>query len=284
MSGDPTDSPESCRNCGWEVDRNYCPNCGQHIGNHNNRLWPLILEFLDEFLRFDSKLFRTIGPLVRHPGLLTRQWAEGKRVAHISPLKLYVTLSALFFIELTLRGTPAVPFITDPNPVAGQNISELSSRWILGSQGHELSHIDRKSLVEHFFMHLPAASLVLVPLTALILTALYARQNVNYVEHLVFILHYNCFCFLSLGVAALTNSGLLSAVAFVWALGYLLVALKVNYGQSWAKSTLKYTLFIIAYVPLLFVGFVGTTFVAATMARKVDPSGMSSSEMHHSHG
>lgn len=283
MPGDLTDSPSACRNCGWEVDRYYCPNCGQHVGNHNNRLWPLIQEFLEEFVRFDSKLFRTIGPLVRHPGLLTRQWAEGKRASYISPLKFYVTLSALFFLELSLLGNLQVPPISNTELVHSQHQIDASDFLIWGQKAPDFSKIDHKSLIDHFFMHLPAASLVLVPLTALILSVLYARGKVNYVEHLVFILHYNSFCFLTLGLAAVTRSTLLSVVAFLWAVGYLLVALKVNYGQSWAKSFFKYLLFIVAYVPLLILGLAGTTLVAAVMAQKIEPASMSPSEMHHSH-
>lgn len=284
MAGDPIDSPLACRNCGWQVDRNYCPNCGQHYGNHNNRLWPLIQEFLDEFLRFDSKLFRTLIPLVKHPGLLTRQWADGKRASYISPLKLYVTLSALFFLESSLMGHSEVPLIANNGVVHAQHHLDPTDFWVWGHQGPDLAKIDQRSLIDHFFMHLPAAGLLLVPLTALILSVLYARKKVNYVEHLVFILHYNSFCFLSLGVAALTNISLVSLIALVWPIVYLLIALKENYGQSWAKSTFKFVLFFFAYIPLLIFGLAGTAIVAATMASKIEPSSLSSSEMHHSHG
>ena len=283
MSGDSTDSPVACRNCGWQVERSYCPNCGQHIGNHNNRLWPLIQEFLEEFVRFDSKLLRTLLPLVRHPGLLTRQWSEGKRASYISPLKLYVTLNAVFFLELSLRGNPQFPIGTPTDHPAGHHMTDSPDRWSFALQVGDLSNIDKRSLFEHFFMHLPAASLVLVPLTALILSVLYARRNVNYVEHLVFILHYNSFCFLSLGLAVLTKSVWLSGVAFLWALGYLLVALKTNYGQSWARSGVKYILFIVAYVPLLLLGFAGTAVVAASMAQRIATTSMTPHEMAHFH-
>ena len=45
-------------------------------------------------------------PLLFRPGFLTKQYVAGKRVAYLSPLKMYLTISAVFF--LILSSTPHI--------------------------------------------------------------------------------------------------------------------------------------------------------------------------------
>ena len=104
-----------CRNCGHEVHAVYCPRCGQSIADNNQSLWQFIKEFLEEFIQFDSKFLRTIIPLCLKPGFLTSEWTAGRRVRYITPLKLYVTLSALFFLVLSYHRPAEVINIDDSN-------------------------------------------------------------------------------------------------------------------------------------------------------------------------
>lgn len=92
-----------CRNCGHEVHAVYCPRCGQNIADNNQSLWQFIKDFLEEFIQFDSKFLRTVVPLCFKPGFLTSEWTSGRRVRYITPLKLYITLSALFFLVLSYQ-------------------------------------------------------------------------------------------------------------------------------------------------------------------------------------
>ena len=48
--------------------------------------------------------------MLRKPGELTRQWLEGRRVHFISPLRLYLTASLVFFIAAA-----SAPQLRDPS-------------------------------------------------------------------------------------------------------------------------------------------------------------------------
>ena len=122
-----------CRNCGHEVHAVYCPRCGQSIADNNQSLWQFIKDFLEEFVQLDSKFIRTIVPLCFKPGFLTSEWTAGRRVRYITPLKLYITLSALFFLVLSYQplkfeGTPDKPGIVSITK-DGDN-SDSSDQWI----------------------------------------------------------------------------------------------------------------------------------------------------------
>ena len=47
---------------------------------------------------YDGRIAHTIGALLLHPGRLTREFIEGHRVRYISPVRLYLTASVLYFV------------------------------------------------------------------------------------------------------------------------------------------------------------------------------------------
>jgi hypothetical protein len=97
---------ESCLNCGYEIqDYNYCPQCGQLNTNKHVSVSHFFKDFAGEFLTFDSKFFKSFGPLIKQPGHLTNEYAMGRRVRYILPLRLYVFVTFLFFFILSVNTT-----------------------------------------------------------------------------------------------------------------------------------------------------------------------------------
>ena len=107
----------ACTNCAYafvpgEPDE-FCPRCGQQ--NH-----PVIIgfghmveEFLEGVFHFDGKVFRTAGLLLFKPGELTRRYLAGQRMPYVPPLRLYVFLSFVYFLLLSVdtgHGTTTVKF------------------------------------------------------------------------------------------------------------------------------------------------------------------------------
>ena len=90
---------ESCSNCGKELkEDNYCPECGQQNTTKNVEISMLLRDFVDDFFTLDSRLFKTIVPLLFKPGFLTVEYNSGKRIKYLPPLRMYLVLSILFFI------------------------------------------------------------------------------------------------------------------------------------------------------------------------------------------
>lgn len=89
-----------CLNCGALVAGRYCPDCGQETHDQSVALGTLASELASEALSLDSKVARTVLPLLFHPGFLTNEFNRGRRVRYLSPLKMYLVISALFFFVL----------------------------------------------------------------------------------------------------------------------------------------------------------------------------------------
>ena len=93
-----------CLNCVAHLKGPYCHNCGQP-DRHFIRFFPKVLwEMVNEAFDFDSKVFRTIIPLLLSPARLTMEYIAGRRARYVNPLRLYIITSVLFFITVTYFG------------------------------------------------------------------------------------------------------------------------------------------------------------------------------------
>ena len=134
---------------------------------------------------------------------------------------------------------------------------------------------DGRALANELLDNVPAALIVLLPLMALVLKALYPLSRRYYVEHLLFFVHFHAFFFLILtlqilfarlaallrvpdAVAAVT----LVAVSFYVPV-YLFVAMRRVYGQGRIFTFLKYVLLLIAYITGITVTMLGALTIAA---------------------
>lgn len=93
-----------CLNCGTELKGPFCYYCGQPDKNLMRFFPALLRDLLEDVLDLDSRFMRTLKPLLFHPGKLTRDYLDGRRFRYVTPMRLYIFSSMLFFI---LAGTLA---------------------------------------------------------------------------------------------------------------------------------------------------------------------------------
>jgi hypothetical protein len=95
---------------------------------------PTLKEFLHElaedFLHWEGKLATTFRLLVAKPGALTNEYLAGRRIRYISPLRIYLTCSVLFFFVSALVPKPPIVIRTGAavqTQVGPINISQSDS-------------------------------------------------------------------------------------------------------------------------------------------------------------
>src|SRR5206468_8575282 len=103
-----TSAPRDCLNCGAPVSQRFCPACGQAAVDPNPTLREFAHEAAGEFLLWDGKLATTFRLLLTKPGELTREYLGGRRARYLSPLRLYLTCSVLFFALKALAPDPPI--------------------------------------------------------------------------------------------------------------------------------------------------------------------------------
>lgn len=89
---------DDCQNCGTELQGPYCHYCGQPDKNFFRFFPALLREMMGDLLDFDSRISRTLKPLLFQPGKLATDYMQGRRFRYTSPVRLYLFSSIIFFV------------------------------------------------------------------------------------------------------------------------------------------------------------------------------------------
>ncbi|WP_245539547.1 DUF3667 domain-containing protein [Pontibacter roseus] len=291
-----------CPNCGYTFEEvnNYCPNCGQENHDLNVPVKHLAEEFLESTLHYDTKFWKTLKYLLFCPGLLTEKFNLGKRASYVPPFRLYVFVSIVFFTVLALlagnslkispkQDVQAEVAKTDPKAAAalheadslrtatlnrlGQSISPQNSQ---GEFGQELSAKfqrftqNEEQARQKLFKNISFMMFILMPFFGFILYLFYRRQGRNYVEHLMFSVHFHTFFFL-LTIAGLAVDFFFEGFdmplwVFLISIVYLFLALRRVYKESYLSTFIKLIPLGITYLFTLTIFFLSTVAVSVWLS------------------
>ena len=274
---------KACLNCGAELQGPFCAQCGQKALLHPKpTIHELVEDALEEFAHFDGKIVQTLKMLVTRPGQLTVDIVEGRRARYIAPLRLYLTVSVLFFLVAALsppnasivkRAPPkstGVSFGTDLN--VGRELSEEEKRALLAAADTDgprflrpLVHRaveDPVGLQRDVFAAWPKALFALLPIFALCVALFYHRRH--FVEHMYFALHIHAFAFLAMAINSTVALAHIAWISIPFGLAVLIgipvyvhIAFKRVYGETHILTMVKETgvglLYTMASIPAIFI-------------------------------
>lgn len=86
-----------CADCGETLSGLFCAACGQHRVEPPHTFMGLMGEWASSYFNLEGKLWVTLRVLVMRPGELSLEYFRGRRTRYFPPLKLYLTLSLIFF-------------------------------------------------------------------------------------------------------------------------------------------------------------------------------------------
>ncbi|MBT8091626.1 MAG: DUF3667 domain-containing protein [Gammaproteobacteria bacterium] len=111
VSGSP-----DCLNCGSRLSGQYCGSCGQRAQSRLISLWQLVAEAFGDLFELDSRLWRTIIPLLARPGQLTQDYLLGRRARYMPPFRSYLVLSVIFFVVAFFDPREDLGLLFEPVP------------------------------------------------------------------------------------------------------------------------------------------------------------------------
>lgn len=93
------EASSSCYNCKATLlnDAKFCHSCGQKYTTGKITVGRIIGDFFANYFNLDSKLPKSIIPLLFQPGKLTKEYFQGKHKSYILPVQLFIVSLALFF-------------------------------------------------------------------------------------------------------------------------------------------------------------------------------------------
>ena len=250
----------TCRNCEAELHGRFCSSCGQRVPSANLGLHDFAHDAIHEFLHVDGKLFQTMRLLLFAPGQLTRDFVEGRRARHISPIRLYLLWSVICFAVVAWAGILSeakVSLSPSAAVTAAKEGPESNSLEARLARGVDKAKADPKRMGESLVHALPKAMFLLMPVFALLVFAFYRKTQRFYVPHLYFSIHVHAFAFCLLSVCVLLGASgvavlkLASLLMLLMVVPYFLFALRKVYGGSWAWAVAKGGAMVMAYFLLL---------------------------------
>ncbi|HXT18805.1 MAG TPA: DUF3667 domain-containing protein [Gemmatimonadaceae bacterium] len=239
----------ACLNCHATMSGPFCAQCGQRAVPPHPSVHEIAGEAFSEFTGWDGKFVETFKLLLTRPGAVTRQFIEGKRVRFISPVRLYLTMSFIYFllasaaptlVPVTRRVDAAgiqVGLTVGPNAakkgsapevvgkalataVAGGNLSTAQRDSALAKVGKAPVWLrpiarreieDPQGLKRNLLDSLPRVLFMMLPVFALVLNAFYRPHR--YPAHLYFSIHFNTLVFMLLAIGVLAKFTYSSVVA-----------------------------------------------------------------------
>ncbi len=231
---------ETCPNCNSPMDGHFCAECGQKAAPLNPTFRDLMHDLTHELLHVDGKIFQSVRLLLTRPGFLTCEYFDGRRARYVSPLRLYLIFSVIFFAVSAISTNVG-------DPLSARDGAELAEAGVLGTgsgpldrigamKGEEVAVRVRSAQKEWF----PRVMFVLVPVCALLVAAVTRSTGRNYPQHLYFALHAHAAVFAALAFSPLVDlahirwlSATAASLATVYWMWYPIVAFRTAYGGSW---------------------------------------------------
>lgn len=99
-----------CPNCGCDLVRKFCSNCGQKQVEGLPTFSEIVHEVLGAVFSYDGKLWRTLRALVAAPGQLTVEFVNGRRATYLGPWQLFLWLQAITFAVHQALFDPSVQY------------------------------------------------------------------------------------------------------------------------------------------------------------------------------
>jgi len=115
-----------CLNCGQEVVGKFCSNCGQENVETKEHVGHMLTHAIGDYFHFDSKFIKTMRPLFFQPGLLTNEYNAGKRTTYLPAIRMYIFISIVFFLTVSISNTPKVNIGSSYNE-ANQEVNRESA-------------------------------------------------------------------------------------------------------------------------------------------------------------
>jgi hypothetical protein len=268
-----------CLNCGATLVGRFCSACGQRVVPAHPTVRELAGDAWNELSGYDGRIAATLRGLLR-PGLLTRHYIDGQRASYLSPVRLYLIVSVVYFLiaaaapSMDANGQRTVGpgvrvSINGANPSAMVTPEERAqllkavddAPWMLRPMLRAIAN-SPEEFRARLFTVMPRVFFAMLPVFAAIVFLFYRADT--FVTALVFAVHLHAVAFIAAAVteaAKFSGSPAIAApiagIATVVFAIYAIKAVRAVFGgrlaATLAKAAAISVLYLVASVPAFFV-------------------------------
>ncbi len=180
-----------CKSCGHQFIGSYCNLCGEKVLHAADRSFKRLMSNILITITFaDSKFIKTLWLILRKPGFISKEFAEGRRVNYLQPLSLFFVLNLVYFL---------FPVIQLFNASLNTQLATPLSRFYRGIIISKAVAMDMDISSFSLIYNLKTVTLaklmvmVFVVISSLPLNILYHKRNRYFTDHVGYMVELACF-------------------------------------------------------------------------------------------
>ncbi|MBX7044937.1 MAG: DUF3667 domain-containing protein [Ignavibacteria bacterium] len=252
----------NCTNCGAKLTGKFCSECGQKkFSPHDLTIGKFILNFFEDFFKYDTNIFKSLSDLLFRPGYLSNEYVKGRIASHVKPLKFFIfTCIVVFFIGKMFAQNDYSFALED------LDFMKASIEKVTAEKG-----ISKDIFIEKFnsnyFSKISFYYLIAIVVFTLVLSIVFYRQKRKMAEHLVFSLHFYTACLIFSLVDSFTDNILpfsYYVMFFVVPFIYLFFAVKHFYIKKFLPDFSFTILLYVVYFVITYYWIIITSQITIT--------------------
>jgi hypothetical protein len=177
----------NCLNCNAPLNttQKFCGECGQKTALKRVNLHDVLHDAIHYFTHADKGIFTLLKSLVLQPGLVAKEYVEGKRKKHFPPLNFFLIVAAIYL----LLGGITSKYNATSQRNARANSYQSSQQITMPDnlkQAEGIKRIQKMANIGRFFSkYSNYVAMLAAPLISFLIWLVYFKGRYNFTEHLV---------------------------------------------------------------------------------------------------
>jgi hypothetical protein len=172
----------TCKSCGHFFKGLYCNVCGEKVLEPKDRTFRTILQNILRTITFaDNKFAKTLWLIVRNPGFVSKEYAEGKRVNYVKPLQMFFVLNLIYFLfpllQLFNTSLRTQMYLRTHSKLVQSMVYSKIGKEPLMLRGYELMYNEKSTSLAKLLI------IVFVLLAAAPMAVIYRKRNRFFHDH-----------------------------------------------------------------------------------------------------
>ncbi|HEY3430381.1 MAG TPA: DUF3667 domain-containing protein [Cyclobacteriaceae bacterium] len=195
----------TCKSCGNQFTGLYCNLCGEKVIEPKDRSMRTFLSNILIAVTFaDNRFVKTLWLVIKNPGFLSKEYANGRRIHYLRPLQLFFILNLVYFLFPILQLFNSslrtqMYFLFHSSMVRDLVVKHVVNSG-LSIEGYSLIYDAKSTAMAKLLI------IVFVLLASLPLSLIFAKKNRYFTDHVALSVELACF---NIFVNAILLSGLL---------------------------------------------------------------------------
>lgn len=195
----------TCKSCGNKFDGLYCNRCGEKVIIPRDRSFKAVVNQVVRAVTLtDNKILRSVGLMLVRPGVLSREFAEGRRMKYLNPVSVFFVLNLIYFF---------FPLIQLFNASLHTQLLSWFGSWLRGPLGQAVIRqgVDLSTFTLLYNIKTVGLAkllvMIFVLLASLPLNLIYRKHNRFFSDHVDYMVEVACFNLLvnAIGLTLLIN-------------------------------------------------------------------------------